>query len=181
MRKTLKLLWQSVKLLLRIYNLSQPADSLEIMTQILQLFQEIKELLNTLKDKDLCKDIYWELGVFKQKMYAIIDRCKGAVQHINLKLTYFGSQSSEESLASSPVLAPSPRETPPSDLDASPVCGLVPRSHSLAADQALGTCVEVDSCGECQTLRQQLFLAERLTFVAGEIQNSVAKTSMDLC
>lgn len=174
MRKTLKLLWQSVKLLLRIYNLSQPATSLDLLSQILQLFQEIKDLLNTLKDKDLCKDIYWELGVFKQKMYSIIDKCKGAVDHINLKLTYFGSNSSEESLACGP------KETPPSDLDGSPDCGLVPRYQNLASNQALGTCEEVDSCGECQALRQQLFLAERLTFVAGEIQNFVAKTSLDL-
>ncbi|BBG62124.2 agnoprotein [Rhinolophus thomasi polyomavirus 2] len=181
----LKVLWQSVKLLLRIYNMSQPSNSLELMTQILELFQDIMQLLNTLKETDLCRDIYWELGVFKQKMFNLIDHLKRGLQHIDFKITYFGKYQPPP-LAASPVsLAASPdgQETPPLELAGSPdipgAGNLAPHclvSRKLAEEQGLGTCEEVDSCGECQNLRQQLQLAEKLCFVAGEIQNIVAQT-----
>ncbi|BBG62118.2 agnoprotein [Rhinolophus thomasi polyomavirus 1] len=187
MGKALKLLWQTVKVLLRIYNMTQPISaSLEVMTQIADLFQDIMQLLKTLNDKDLCKDIYWELGVFKQKMYQIADRCRQAVEHVDVKLVYFTNKPKQ----SSPLLAPSPDsvvetgreisgwETPPTHLADSPD-SLAPSQHcysrKLAEEQAWA-CEDPTDCEECVTLRQQLHLAERLCFLAGEIQNLVAQT-----
>ncbi|BBG62018.1 agnoprotein [Rhinolophus affinis polyomavirus 3] len=188
MGKALKLLWQSFKLLLRVYNLSQPsASSVDIMSQLFDLLQEIMHLLKTLKDKDLCKDIYWELGVFKQRMFEIIDKAKLAVQHINVKLTCFGAEPehSPPSLALSPDLAAGPDrretsgwETPPTLLADSPD-SLAPSQYCASrklAEEQDWACEDPANCEECQTLRQQFHLAEKLCFLAGEIQNLVAQT-----
>ncbi|BBG62081.1 agnoprotein [Rhinolophus ferrumequinum polyomavirus 3] len=183
MGKALRVLWQTVKLLLRIYNMSQPTTSAELMGQIIQLFQEMIELLKTLKDSDLCRDIYWELGVFKQKMHDVIEKCKSGVQHIDLKATYFSSKSEHR-----PLLADSHDMVDCAGVaECPPLCGLADSPDSLApgqhcsvslrklAEDQAWSCEEVESCEECQNLRQCFLLAERLSFLAGEIQTLVAR------
>lgn len=176
MGKALKALWQTLKLLLKVYNMSHPLDSVELLQQIIQLFQEIMELLKTLKDTDLCRDIYWELGVFKQKMHDLIDKCRFGVQHIDLKMTYFGKQPEYR-----PLLAETSQDMVDcSGAESPPICGLEDSPDSavpvrkLAGDQAW-SCEEVATCEDCQNLRQCFLLAERLSFLAGEIQTLVAR------
>ncbi|QKY77207.1 agnoprotein [Rhinolophus hipposideros polyomavirus 1] len=180
-----KLLWQSLKCLLTIYNVQQGSkySHLEEILQLLQdLFEFIKEDPPT--DSILQNSIFWELCTFKQKICDLIKSTYEKIKFANIfkeckvRITPFSKRSTPPTtshthsscladfLAESPDVADCPDAVAPFPPGASNQTLDLEQPDPPVTQQERGC-----PCDSCAFLRNQLVLAQRLHEVVSELQD----------